>query len=73
LLFHFGADDTNPSPDDMATLDQELTRLGKEHQFHAYEGAGHAFMNFDNPARYRETAANTSWPCTLEFLSQQLG
>jgi carboxymethylenebutenolidase len=73
LLFHFGGDDTNPSPDDMATLDQELTRLDKEHQFYAYEGAGHAFMNFDNPERYRESAAKTSWPRTLNFLSQHLG
>lgn len=73
LLFHFGGDDTNPSPDDMVKLDQELTRLGKEHQFYAYEGAGHAFMNFNNPERHRKNAAETSWPRTLDFLSQYLG
>ncbi len=73
LLFHFGSEDTNPSPEDMARYDQELTRLGKEHQFYAYEGAGHAFMNFDNPERYRESAAKASWPRTLDFLSHHLG
>ena len=73
LLFHFGADDTNPSPDDMARLDQELTRLGKAHEFYAYAGAGHAFLNFTNPQRYREDATQVSWPRTLDFLTRQLG
>lgn len=71
MLFHFGEIDENPSPDDMRTLDAELTRLGKSHQFYAYPGADHAFMN---PAggRYQEAAATTSWPRTLEFLAQHL-
>ena len=73
LLFHFGADDTNPSPEDMTKLDTELTRLGKDHEFHAYAGAGHAFLNFVNPQRYREEATKVSWPRTLDFLSRQLG
>lgn len=73
LLFHFGADDGNPSPEDMARLDAELTRLNKAHEFYAYPDAGHAFMNFTNPQRYREEASHVSWPRTLDFLSQQLG
>ncbi len=73
LLFHFGAEDKNPSPDDRVMLDEELTRLGKEHEFHSYEGAGHAFMNFANPNMYRENAATASWPRTLDFLAYQLG
>ena len=72
LLFHFGADDTNPSPEDMTKLDQELSRLGKAHEFYSYPGAGHAFLNFTNPDRYRETASRISWPKTLEFLGRQL-
>jgi len=72
LLFHFGGDDANPSPEDMINLDRELTRLGKEHEFHAYDGAGHAFMNFDNPERYREAAARSSWPRTLDFFARHL-
>jgi carboxymethylenebutenolidase len=73
LLFHFGADDTNPSPEDMAKLDNELTRLGKPHEFHTYPNAGHAFLNFVNPQRYREAASQLSWPRTLDFLTRQLG
>ena len=72
LLFHFGAEDTNPSPEDMRRLDAELTRHGKPHEFHVYPNAGHAFMNFPNPERYREAAANVSWPRTLEFFARHL-
>ena len=71
MLFHFGAIDANPSPDDMRMLDAELTRLDKPHQFHAYPGADHAFMN---PAggRYNEAAALAAWPRTLAFFDQRL-
>ncbi len=73
LLFHFGAEDTNPSPEDMRKLDEELTRCGKEHEFHAYENAGHGFMDFTNAQRYREVAQQASWPRTLAFLARHLG
>lgn len=72
LLFHFGAEDSNPSPADMRSLDAELTRHGKAHEFHVYEGAGHAFMNFTNAERYRPHAAEASWPRTLEFFARHL-
>lgn len=72
ILFHFGADDTNPSPQDRAKLDAELTRLGKPHEFHEYPSAGHAFMNFEAPQRYREAASQASWPRTLDFLARYL-
>ena len=72
ILFHFGADDTNPSPEDRATLDAELTRLGKPHEFFAYADAAHAFMNFENAERYREAASKASWPRTVGFLARQL-
>ncbi len=72
LLFHFGEEDTNPSPDDMRRLDAELTRHGKAHEFHTYSNAGHAFMNFTNAERYRGDAENVAWPRTLEFLGRYL-
>lgn len=71
LLFHFGGEDRNPSPDDMATLDAEMTKHGKEHEFHAYPGAGHAFMDFTG-ARHHEEAARASWSRTLDFLARHL-
>jgi carboxymethylenebutenolidase len=72
VLAHFGADDTNPSPQDMQALDAELTRHGKPHVFHAYPHAGHAFMNFTNAERYRQAASEASWPRTLDFLADHL-
>ena len=72
MMFHFGATDGNPSPDDRVKLDAELTRLGKDHQFFEYAGAGHAFMDFTNPDRHHEGAAAESWPRTLEFFATHL-
>jgi carboxymethylenebutenolidase len=72
LLFHFGAEDPNPSPDDMRKLDAELTRLGKAHEFHTYANAGHGFMDFTNTQRYREHAERASWPRTLDFFAKYL-
>lgn len=72
ILFHFGDEDDNPSPDDRRKLDAELTGLDKPHEFHVYPDAGHAFMNFTNAERYRDAAAALSWQRTLEFLKQHL-
>lgn len=72
LMFHFGAEDTNPSPEDMRKLDAELTQHGKAHEFYTYSNAGHAFMNFDNPEKYRQAAAAESWPRTLAFFNRYL-
>ena len=67
----FGEDDPNPSPADVAKLDAELTRLGKEHEFHSYAGAGHAFMNESRPS-YREEAAKDAWEKCLGWLDRYL-
>jgi carboxymethylenebutenolidase len=72
VLFHFGAIDGNPSPEDQVKLDEELTRLGKDHVFHSYPGADHAFMDFTNPQRYHQEASEAAWPRTLEFFTTHL-
>ena len=59
---------TNPSPDDGKRIDAELTRLGKPHTFHTYDGAGHAFLNFTNAERYRPDPARDAWAKALAFL-----
>lgn len=71
MLGLFGLEDENPSPEDVAKLDAELTRLGIEHEFHSYQ-AGHDFQNF-KAARYNEAAANESWPVAMGFLHKHLG
>jgi len=71
VLFHFGEKDINPSAEDMATFDAELTRLGVEHTFHSYADADHAFMDY-TAQRHNEAAFELSWPRTLEFFDTHL-
>ena len=69
---YFGNEDGNPSPDDVNKFDDMLTQLGKPHEFHRYDGAGHGFMSSSGPERYRETQAKDSWAKGLEFLARHL-
>ena len=71
LIGFSGADDANPSPDDMKKIDAELTRLKKVHEFHLYLNAGHAFQDFTRD-RYRERASRASWTEMLAFFTQHL-
>ena len=71
LMFHFGEEDGNPSPEDMQTLDTELTRHNKEHEFFSYPTAGHAFMDATG-ARYSAEGDRTSWPRTIAFFDNHL-
>ena len=72
VIGFFGAEDTNPSPEDVKKIDAEMTRHGKAHEFHTYHGAGHAFQNFLDAARYRERPARGTWTEMLAFFSQHL-
>ena len=71
LLGLFGAEDKYPSPDQVAELDDILKRHGKEHEFHSYEGAGHAFFAVDRPS-YRPEAAVDGWNRILDFFGRHL-
>lgn len=62
-----GEDDGNPSPDDAAKIDAELTRLGTVHQMQSYPGTAHAFMS-EGSDSYREHAATDGWQRFLEWL-----
>ncbi len=68
---HFGAEDKNPSPEDMQKLDAELNKFDKVHEFYSYPNAGHAFMDATKES-YRRHAEEASWPRTLEFFSRYL-
>ena len=72
VIGFYGNEDTNPSPDDVNKIDAELTRLGKPHEFHRYDGAGHAFQNFLDAARWRARPARGSWSEMLAFFAQHL-
>ncbi len=68
---YFGNLDTHPTPEEVDRLEARLTELGKEHEFHRYETAGHGFLNKWHP-RYHQEAAEESWNKGLEFLHEQL-
>jgi len=72
LQVHFGADDANPSPQDVVKLDAELAKFNKPHEFYSYSHAGHAFMDSTKES-YRREADEASWPRTLDFLTRHLG
>lgn len=59
------------SPDVVKTLDEELTRLGKPHEFHTYPGVDHAFANETGP-NYNREAAEDGWRRAVEFLKKEL-
>jgi len=69
----FGNDDSNPSPDDVSRLDAELRRLKIPHEFHRYDGAGHAFQDFTDHHRSREPQGEQAWAATVTFLKRELG
>lgn len=71
LQGHFGAEDSNPSPADMAKLDEELKKFDKAHEFYSYENAGHAFLDSTKES-YRRHADETSWPRAVEFFDRYL-
>ncbi len=69
VLGLFGREDANPSPDDVAKIDAELTRHGKAHEFVSYDGAGHAFLNDARPS-YRAEAAENAWARCVAWLAR---
>jgi carboxymethylenebutenolidase len=71
LLGLFGKDDVYPSPEAVARLDAELARLGRDHEFHSYDGAGHSFFSVDRPA-YRVEAAVDGWRRIHDFFARHL-
>ena len=71
LLGIFGNEDFSPTPADVDKLEEVLKELGKEYEFHRYEGAGHGFWYYDRSA-YRQEQAMDSWNKCLEFFDRHL-
>jgi carboxymethylenebutenolidase len=72
LLGLFGKEDSYPSPEQVAELDELLTAENKPHEFHSYDDAGHAFFAADRPS-YRVAAANDGWERIAAFYTTHLG
>jgi carboxymethylenebutenolidase len=71
LLGLFGEEDSHPSPEQVAELEEALKANGKTYEFHSYAGAGHAFFAVNRPA-YRVEAANEGWARIFEFYGRYL-
>lgn len=71
LLGIFGNDDKNPTPEAVDKTEEVLKELGKDYEFHRYDGAGHGIWYYDKPM-YRQEQAMDSWNKVLEFFDRHL-
>ena len=71
LLGLFGNDDSHPTPEQVNQHEEELKRLGKEYEFHRYDGAGHGFFYYHAPM-YRPEAAMDGWAKIFTFFGTHL-
>ena len=71
LLGLFGNDDRYPTPEQVDQLEAELQRLGKDHEFHRYDGASHGFFYYFAPI-YRPEATMDGWEKIFEFFGRHL-
>jgi carboxymethylenebutenolidase len=72
ILGLFGKDDVNPSPAFVARLSEELTRRDIHHEFHTYDGTGHAFQDFHGANYYRPKSADDAWGKLIAFLKREM-
>ncbi|MEO7262259.1 MAG: dienelactone hydrolase family protein [Jatrophihabitantaceae bacterium] len=72
LLGMFGAEDSYPSPEQVAELGRLLTQHGKQHELHSYDGAGHAFFCIDRPS-YRQQQAVDGYAKIADFFTRTIG
>jgi carboxymethylenebutenolidase len=73
VLVHVAANDEYFSPTSAAALEEQLHGLGKEAEFHVYDGADHAFFNDTRPEVHDVDASATAWARTIDFFHTRLG
>ncbi len=71
LLLHYAGTDERINAG-IPAYEEALKKAGVDYALHMYEGAGHAFFNDSNPARYNKEAAELAWKRTLEFFGNKL-
>jgi carboxymethylenebutenolidase len=71
ILLVGGAEDQNPSPDELRALHERMAAAGKDVRLQLYPGAGHAFFA-DYRDSYHEERANDLWADVLAYLSEKL-
>ena len=70
---HIAGADEYFGPDAARELQSQLQSLGKETDFHFYDGAHHAFYNDTRPEVYDDKAAHDAFARTVDFLHAHLG
>jgi len=71
ILGLFGAEDTGPSPEQVAEHEKELKKHHKQYEFHMYPKAGHGFFYYHRP-NYRQEQAVDGWGKVFAFLEKNL-
>ena len=69
VMGNFGEDDANPTPADVAQIEEALKAAGATYDFKMYSGAGHGFNCNERPD-YREDAAADAFQRTLGWFDQ---
>jgi len=73
LLGLFAEKDQNVNAAYVANLDEQLTTLGKAHEFTIYPGAQHAFFNHLRPEVHDPKASDDAWQQINAWFEQYLG
>jgi carboxymethylenebutenolidase len=73
VLGHVAGNDEYFSPEAAHALEEQLRHLGKEAEFHVYDGTEHAFFNDTRPEVYDAGASTIAWARTIDFLHARLG
>ena len=69
VMGNFGAQDANPTPDDVAQIEAKLKEAGVTHDFKMYPDAGHGF-NCDERDSYHEASAQDALARTLSWFDK---
>lgn len=69
---HYADSDDFLPVEQVKALEQQLRDLGKDAEFHIYDGTGHGFFNDSRPDAYVETAAKQAWDRTLALFNDRL-
>ena len=72
VLGIYAGKDAFVTPESVKALDDQLTSLGKRHEFHTYPNADHAFFNDERADVYDPAAAADAWAKTLAFFRREL-
>jgi carboxymethylenebutenolidase len=71
LLGIFGNEDKSPTAPEVDQHEAELKRLGKNYEFHRWDGAGHGFLYYHTPM-YRPEQAMEAWEKIFAFFDTTL-